>query len=131
MTLELERRLERRHDHSLIEHVIEEEAIDDVRLGGNLPLWMGVLVVGLSLLAIGVYNAPATHGFLITIVGGLLLGVAYAEIITRLPTLTHRWLTSFVVLVIATAIIVGIIVMNASAAPVPPQNPDALLTPYH
>ena len=121
--------LDRRHEHGLVEHLIEEEAVDDLRLGGNLPLWIGVIIVGLGLLAIGVYNAPSLRGFMIMIGGGLVLGLGYAEVITRLPTLTHRWSMSAMLLLVTSAIVVGVIVLNASAAPVPPPNPDALLTP--
>lgn len=125
MTLELDKH----HGHSLIEHLAQDEHVDNVRLGGNLLFWIAATVVGLMLLAFGVYNAPTTLGFLVMIVGGLLLGFGYAEVISRLPTLTHRWWVSLFLLVVASALVLGIIAMNANAAPAPPPNPDALLTP--
>jgi hypothetical protein len=125
MTLELDKH----HDGSLIEHLAHDEYVDEVRLGGNLLLWIGGTIIGLVLLGFGIYNAPTTFGFLVMIAGGLLLGFGYAEVISRLPTLTHRWWVSLFLLLVASALVLGIIAMNANAAPVPPPNPDALLTP--
>jgi len=97
--------------------------------GGSLPLWIALIVLGLGLLAVGLDGAPDMAGFGIMIVGGLILGVSYAEIISRLPLATHRYRLSIVLAVAVLAIVVGVLMLNASTLPVLPANPDALLMP--
>jgi len=102
---------------------------EDAPFGGNLLLWIALIVLGLALLAVGVDAEPDMVGFLVMIAGGLVLGVSYAELISRLPMATHRYGLSIVLAVVALAIVVGILMLNANALPVPAQNPDALLMP--
>jgi len=81
------------------------------------------------LLAVGIDDAPNWSGLLPMIGGGLMLGVSYAEVISRLPTMVHRYRVSVALAVIALTIVVGILVFNANALTVAPADPDALLTP--
>jgi len=102
---------------------------EDAPFGGSLPLWIGLLVLGLGLLAVGLDGAPDVAGFLIMIVGGLILGVSYAEIVSRLPLTTHRYGLSVLLAVAVLAIVFVVLTLNANTLPVLPANPDALLTP--
>jgi hypothetical protein len=109
--------------------LIQEEAVDDVRLGGNLPLWCSVVVAGFGLLVIGIRLAPSSGGFLTMIGGGLLFGLGYAEVITRLPTLTHRWSMSLVLALLIGLPLLLLLWWNASTLPVPPPDPTAIVVP--
>ena len=102
---------------------------EDAPFGGSLPLWIALTILGLGLLAVGLDGAPDMAGFLVMIVGGLILGVSYAEIISRLPMATHRYRVSIVLAVVVMAIVVAVLMLNASTLPVLPANPDSLLLP--
>ena len=99
------------------------------RRRGALLFWIALIVLGLVLLAVGVDAAPSWSGLLPMIGGGLILGASYAEVIWRLPTMTHRYWLSITLAALALAIVVGVLVLNANALTVPPADPDALLTP--
>jgi hypothetical protein len=107
-----------------------ERVNDDARLGGNVVVWLGAVVVGMALLGVGIYAAPDMAGFLAMVPGGVLAGLGYAELLSRMPTLTHRFWLSVVLGMVVLALIAGILAINASAAPGPTQNPDTLLMPY-
>ena len=77
----------------------------------------------------GLDGAPDMAGFMIMSAGGLILGVSYAEIISRLPIATHRYGLSVVLAVVVLAIVVAVLNLNANTLPVLPANPDALLMP--
>jgi hypothetical protein len=69
--------------------LIERAAIDDDRLGAPLPLWFAFALLGAALLGWGLRLAPSLQGWLLVITGGVLAGMAYAQIVLRLPMLTR------------------------------------------
>ena len=106
-----------------------EEAEVDRTLGGNLLVWLAGLALGLGLFLLGLGLAPQTGGFVLMAASGVLAGVSYAELMLRMPTMTHRFTLSLLLtLLVATVIVLGALAY-ANSLPTPPQNPDVMLQP--
>jgi hypothetical protein len=110
-----------------IDRGIEEQ--DDARLGGNVVVWVAVVLVGLGLFAAGLRLAPGTSGFLLMIAGGLVMGPGYAELLLRLPSMTHRFSVSLLLALVCSALLVGVPSRSAANEQPLTPNPDALLQP--
>ena len=106
-----------------------EEAEVDRTLGGNLMAWLAGLVLGLGLFLLGLSQSPQIGGFLLMAASGILAGASYAQVMLRMPTVTHRFALSLLLtLVVAAVIIVGAMMYSASL-PTPAHNPDVNLLP--
>ena len=105
--------------------LIELAAIDDDRLGAPLPLWLAFALLGVALLGWGLRLAPSLQGWLLVIAGGVLAGMAYAQIVLRLPTLTRSGVGSVFALVVCSAVLLGVLTM-AGVQPAPQPSPDVL-----
>jgi hypothetical protein len=106
-----------------------EEAEVDRTLGGNVFVWLAGLALGLGLFLVGVSMAPQTGGFLLMAASGVLAGLSYAEVMLRMPTMTHRFTVSLLLTVIVLAVIVAGALAFAHSLATPPQNPDVKLLP--
>jgi hypothetical protein len=107
--------------------LIELAAIDDDRLGAPLPLWFAFALLGVGLLGWGLRLAPSLQGWLLVIPGGVLAGLAYAQIVLRLPTLTRSGVGSVFALVVCSAALLGVLTM-AGVEPAPQPIPDVLIS---
>ena len=108
---------------------MREDLLDDVRLGGSLPFWVVVGLIGMVLVGWGVIEAPATTGFLLLIAGGLLLGISYGQLLLRMPSLTGRASIGALFALFMTLLLVGVVAFAAARAPTPEPDPSALLAP--
>ena len=106
-----------------------EEAEVDRTLGGNVFVWLVGLAVGLGLFLVGVNMAPHTAGFLVMAASGILAGLSYAEVMLRMPSVTHRFTLSLLLTVVVLAVVVGGALAYANSLPTPAQNPDVNLLP--
>jgi hypothetical protein len=106
-----------------------EEAEVDRTLGGNMFVWLAGLVLGLGLFLLGVSQAPQTGGFLLMIASGLLAGVSYAELMLRMPAVTHRFTLSVVLTLVVLAVVVVGALLFSQSLPTPTPNPDINLLP--
>jgi hypothetical protein len=106
-----------------------EEAEVDRTLGGNVFVWLGGLALGLGLFLVSVSMAPGTGGFLLMAASGVLAGLSYAEVMLRMPTMTHRFTLSLLLTLVVLAVIVAGALAFANALPTPAQNPDVNLLP--
>jgi hypothetical protein len=108
-----------------VEHVRDEERM----LGGDVVWWIVLLVFSLPMVLLGVAKAPDLGGFVLMIVGGILAGVAFAQVMLRLPYFTHRLFASFVILTVVTLVVIGIAFLFGMALPVPTAPPDVMYKP--
>jgi uncharacterized membrane protein len=69
----------------------QERAEVDRTLGGNLFVWFGGLALGLGLFLLAVGLAPGIGGFALMALSGVLAGLSYAELMLRMPSVTHRF----------------------------------------
>jgi hypothetical protein len=63
---------------------------------------------------------------LLLCVGGILFGVSFAQVILRLPYLTHRLIGSFIILLVIAAIFMGIAFLYSTTLEVPTAPPDTM-----
>ena|SRR5438067_4302485 len=108
-----------------VERVRDEERL----LGGDVVWWLVLLVFSLPMVIYGVWQAPQLGGFLLLIVGGILAGVAFAQVMLRLPYFTQRLALSFVILTVVTVVIIGAAFLWSMTLPVPEARPDVLYKP--
>jgi hypothetical protein len=105
-----------------VERVNDEERL----LGGELVWWIVLLIISLPVLLFGLSQAPGTGGMLLLCVGGILFGVSFAQVILRLPYLTHRLIGSFIILLVIAAIFMGIAFLYSTTLEVPTAPPDTM-----
>ena len=105
-----------------VERVSDEERL----LGGELVWWIVLLIISLPVLLYGLSQAPNTGGMLLICLGGILFGVSFAEVIVRLPYLTHRLIASFIILIVVAAICAGIAFLYGTTLQVPTPPPDVM-----
>src|SRR5262245_18162607 len=99
------------------------------RQGGSLLPWIAIIALGFAVLAACIDDMPDGVGLFAMIGGGLLVGVSYAELISRLPNVTHRYGLSLALALVVVVVMVAVLVVNANGLPTPQQDPDAMLTP--
>jgi hypothetical protein len=103
--------------------------LDDIRLGGSLPFWIILGLVGIVLVDAGLMAAPAINGFLLLIAGGLLLGISYGQLLLRIPGLTRRPSIGVLIALLITVVVLGAVALGAARAPTPEPLPSVLVTP--
>ena len=102
---------------------------EDRGLGGGLLVWVVLLIISLPFLFIGLQLAPQTGGWLLVAASGILAGLSYTETMLRLPSITHRFGLSLLVLLVVSAVVLGGLLLFAQSLPSPSPNPDVLLQP--
>jgi hypothetical protein len=108
-----------------VQNVRDEERL----FGGDIVWWLLLLVVSVPIVLYGLSQAPQVLGFFVLSIGGILAGIAFAQIMLRLPYLTKRLLLSFLIVVVASAIIGGIALAYSSSLPVGQAPPDTMYKP--
>src|SRR5438309_33745 len=89
---------------------IEVQSVRDEErwFGGDIAWWVLLLLVSIPTILIGLSQIPDTGGFLILSVGGVMFGVAFAQITLRLPYFTNGFVKSLLIVFAASVIICGI-----------------------
>jgi hypothetical protein len=105
--------------------------VQDVRdeerfFGGDVVWWTLLLVVSVPLILYGLSLAPQIVGFLILSVGGILAGVAFAQVTLRLPYVTSGFMISMLIVLGVAAVIAGVTFMFNLTLPVPTPPPDVM-----
>jgi hypothetical protein len=108
-----------------VERVRDEERL----FGGDIVWWLFLLVVSVPIILLGLAQAPQIHGFLILSVGGIAAGVSFAQITLRLPYLTNRFVMSFFIVFVVSAVIAGVAFFYSLTLPVPQAPPDVMYKP--
>jgi hypothetical protein len=108
--------------------------VNDVRneerlFGGDIVWWLLLLVVSVPILLVGLSQAPQISGFFFLSIGGILAGIAFAQIILRLPYLTNGFMRSVLIVILASAVITGIAFVFSLTLPVPTSPPDVMYKP--
>jgi hypothetical protein len=107
---------------------------DDVRheerlFGGDIVWWLLLLVVAVPIMLWGLSQSPQIHGFVFLSIGGIAAGVAFAQVILRLPYLTNGFMRSVLIVVLASAVIAGVAFIFSLTLPVPSAPPDVMYKP--
>ena len=108
-----------------IEKVRDEERF----FGGDIVWWALLLVCTVGVVLFGLKLAPDLGGFLLMIVGGVLGGVAFAQVMLRMPYLTRGFVKSILIVLAACIVIAGIALLFNMTLPVPTAPPDVLYKP--
>jgi hypothetical protein len=108
-----------------VDNVEEEERF----FGGDIVWWCLLLLVSIPILLRGLESIPDTAGFLWLSIGGIMLGVAFAQIMMRLPYLTNSFVKSLLI-VFAAMLIIGVIALLFNMTlPVPDAPQDVMFKP--
>ena len=108
--------------------------IDKVRdeerfFGGDIVWWVLLLVCSVPVVLFGLGLAPDLGGFLLMIVGGVLGGVAFAQVMLRMPYFTSGFVKSMLIVLLASVVIAGAALLYNMTLPVPTAPPDVLYKP--
>jgi hypothetical protein len=109
-------------------------AIDKVRdeerfFGGDIVWWALLLVCSVPVILFGLGLAPDLGGFLLMIVGGVLGGVAFAQVMLRMPYFTRGFVKSILIVLVASLVIAGVAFVYSTTLPVPTAPPDVMYKP--
>jgi hypothetical protein len=108
-----------------VENVRDEERF----FGGDIVWWCLLLLVSIPVLLRGLESIPDTGGFVILSIGGIMLGVAFAQLMMRLPYLTNSFVKSLLI-VFAAMLIIGVIALLFNMTlPVPDATQDVMFKP--
>ena len=108
-----------------VEKVRDEERF----FGGDIVWWVLLLVVSIPIMLLGLAQAPTVGGFLILGVGGVLGGVAFAQVMLRMPYFTKGFATSVLIVLAASIVIAGVALLYSMTLPVPTAPPDVMYKP--
>ena len=108
-----------------IEKVRDEERF----FGGDIVWWALLLVCSVGVILFGLGLAPDLGGFLLMIVGGVLGGVAFAQVMLRMPYFTRGFMKSILIVLVASVVIAGIALLYNMSLPVPTAPPDVMYKP--
>ena len=108
--------------------------IDKVRdeerfFGGDIVWWVLLLVCSVPVVLFGLGLAPDLGGFLLLIVGGVLGGVAFAQVMLRMPYFTSGFVKSMLIVLLASVVIAGVALLYNMTLPVPTAPPDVMYKP--
>jgi hypothetical protein len=110
---------------------IEVDKVEDEErfFGGDPVWWLLLLVVSVPILLYGLSQAPQISGFVFISLGCILAGIAFAQLMVRLPYLTKRFAVSLLIVVIVAGIIGGIGQAYNTTLPVSQARPDTMYKP--
>jgi hypothetical protein len=107
-----------------------EDVQDEERFFGGDPVWwLLLLLVSLPVVFYGLAQSPTTLGFVMLSIGGIMAGIAFAQLTLRLPYLTKRFAISMLIVVVAAAIIGGVAQLYNMTLPVPTAPMDTMFKP--
>ncbi|HTD77539.1 MAG TPA: hypothetical protein VK898_07880 [Chloroflexota bacterium] len=110
--------------------IIIEKVRDEERFfGGDIVWWALLLVCSVPVVLFGLGLAPDLGGFLLMIVGGVLGGVAFAQVMLRMPYFTSGFVKSMLIVLLASVVIAGVALLYNMTLPVPTAPPDVLYKP--
>lgn len=108
-----------------VENVKDEERF----FGGDIVWWLMLLLVSVPIILVGLALTPAVLGFVILSVGTVGAGIAFAQIMLRLPYLTNGFVKSLLIVFAVSLVICGIALLFSTTLPVPTAPPDVLYKP--
>jgi hypothetical protein len=110
---------------------IQVDKVEDEErfFGGDIAWWVLLLVISVPLVLYGLAQAPDVFGFLVLSVGGVLAGIAFAQIVLRMPYLTKGFMRSVLVILAVSAVVCGIALVYSMTLQVPTAPPDVLYKP--
>jgi hypothetical protein len=108
-----------------VDNVRDEERL----FGGDIVWWLLLLLVSVPIMLYGLAQAPQIIGFFMLAIGGILAGIAFAQVALRLPYLTNRFIGSLLIVIFVSAIIGGIAMVYSATLPVQQARPDTLYKP--
>jgi hypothetical protein len=108
-----------------VENVRDEERF----FGGDIVWWALLLLISIPVLLWGLASIPDTLGFLLLAIGGIMAGVAFAQLMFRLPYWTNGFVKSLLIVLVAVLIIGGIAMLYSMSLSVPDAPPDVLYKP--
>jgi hypothetical protein len=108
-----------------IENVREEEHF----FGGDIVWWALLLLFSLPVLLWGLSLIPDTIGFLILGVGGIAAGLAFTQIMFRLPYFTNSFVRSVLIVLVLSLVLCGIAFLFNLTLPVPQAPLDVTFKP--
>ena len=108
-----------------IEKVRDEERF----FGGDVVWWALLLVCAVAVVLFGLGLAPDLGGFVLMIVGGVLGGIAFAQVMLRMPYLTNGFVKSLLIVIAASIVIGGLALLFNMSLPVPQPRPDVMYKP--
>src|SRR5215510_10007608 len=108
--------------------------VNDVRneerqFGGDIVWWVLLLIVSVPIMLLGLGQSPQIHGWVILIIGGIAAGIAFAQIILRLPYLTNGFVRSVLIVVLVSAVIAGVAWLFSLTLPAPTPPLDVMYKP--
>jgi len=107
-----------------------EDVRNEERLfGGDLVWWLLLLVISVPVMLWGLGQAPQIHGFVFLSVGGIAAGVAFAQVILRLPYLTNGFIRSVLIVFVAATVIAGVAFLFSLTLPAPAPPLDVMYKP--
>ena len=110
--------------------IIIDKVRDEERFfGGDIVWWALLLVCSVPVILYGLNLAPDLGGFLLMIVGGVLGGVAFAQVMLRMPYFTRGFATSMLIVLVASVVIAGVAFIYSTTLPVPTAPPDVMYKP--
>jgi hypothetical protein len=108
-----------------VQNVRDEERF----FGGDIVWWALLLLISVPVLLWGLANIPDTGGFLLLALGGILAGVAFAQVMLRLPYWTNGFIKSLLIVFVAALVICGIALLFNFTLDVPSAPPDVMYKP--
>jgi hypothetical protein len=108
--------------------------VDNVRdeerfFGGDIVWWCLLLLVSIPVILRGLSSIPDTGGFVFLSIGGIMAGIAFAQIVMRMPYLTNGFVRSLLI-VFAVMLVIGVIALGFSMTlPVTDAPPDVMYKP--
>lgn len=110
---------------------IEVENVRDEQrfFGGDIVWWALLLLISIPVLLWSLANIPQTGGFFLLALGGIMAGVAFAQIMMRLPYWTNGFIKSVLIVLVAAVIFCGIALIYSLTLNVPTAPPDVMYKP--
>ena len=94
--------------------------------GGDIVWWLLLLVVSVPVLLLGLAQSPQIQGFLFLSIGGIAVGIAFAQVILRLPYFTNGFIRSVLIVIVASIVLTGVAFIFNLSLPVPTSPPDVM-----
>lgn len=108
-----------------VENVKDEERF----FGGDIVWWVLLLLISVPILFWGLAEVPSTGGFLLLSLGGILAGIAFAQVMLRLPYFTNGFARSVAIALIVGLVIAGVALLYNTTLNVPTAPQDVMFKP--
>jgi hypothetical protein len=103
---------------------------DEQRFFGGDPVWwLLLLLVSVPVMLYGLAQAPQISGFVFLSVGGILAGIAFTQLVMRLPYVTKRFAMSLLIVIVVAGVIAGVAMAYNATLPVIQARPDTMYKP--